>query len=324
MPSVGLLYDPLFLRHDTGNHPESPERLLAIRDHLAATGWLDRLVSIAPRPATPEQLTRVHTPEYLTHLARAIPSAGRAHLDPDTVLSPHSLEAATLAAGGVCAAADQVMRGAVSAAFCAVRPPGHHAESGRGMGFCLYNHVAVAARDLQARHGLRRIAIIDWDVHHGNGTQEIFYRDPSVFYFSVHQYPHYPGTGRPEEEGAGEGKGFTLNVPLPAGSGDEDYLEVFRKVLRPALQKFRPEFLLISAGFDAHREDPLAQMRLTETGYYELTREILSAALESGHRRLVSVLEGGYHLQALALSVEAHLRALMEDEVLPGAQHAND
>lgn len=324
MPSIGFLYDPLFLRHDTGNHPESAERLIAIRSHLAAVGLLDRLIPLTPQQATPEQLARVHTPEYLAHLVRAVPSAGRAYLDPDTVLSPHSLEAATLAAGGVCAAADQVLRGAVSAAFCAVRPPGHHAESGRGMGFCLYNHVAVAARDLQARHGLRRVAIIDWDVHHGNGTQEIFYRDPSVFYFSIHQYPHYPGTGRPEEEGAGEGKGLTLNVPLPAGGGDEDYLEVFRKVLRPALRKFRPEFLLLSAGFDAHREDPLAQMRLTETGYYELTREILGAAQESGHRRIVSVLEGGYHLQALARSVEAHLRALMEHDALLHDQPIND
>ncbi len=324
MPAIGLLYDPLFLRHDTGNHPESAERLIAITSHLAAVGLLDRLIPIASQSATPEQLARVHTPEYLAHLARAVPSAGRAYLDPDTVLSPHSLEAASLAAGGVCAAAEQVLRGAVSAAFCAVRPPGHHAESGRGMGFCLYNHVAVAARDLQARHGLRRIAIIDWDVHHGNGTQEIFYRDPSVFYFSIHQYPHYPGTGRPEEEGAGEGKGFTLNAPLPAGCGDEDYLEIFKKVLRPALQKFRPEFLLVSAGFDAHREDPLAQMRLTETVYYDLTREILGAARESGHRRIVSVLEGGYHLQALARSVEAHLRALMEHEALLHDQPSND
>ncbi len=162
MPAIGLLYDPLFLRHDTGNHPESAERLIAITSHLAAVGLLDRLIPIASQSATPEQLARVHTPEYLAHLARAVPSAGRAYLDPDTVLSPHSLEAASLAAGGVCAAAEQVLRGAVSAAFCAVRPPGHHAESGRGMGFCLYNHVAVAARDLQARHGLRRIAIIDF------------------------------------------------------------------------------------------------------------------------------------------------------------------
>jgi acetoin utilization deacetylase AcuC-like enzyme len=202
------------------------------------------------------------------------------------------------------------MQGRIKSAFCAVRPPGHHADSRRAMGFCLFNNVAVAARYLQQHHGLDRILIVDWDVHHGNGTQEIFYEDPTVFYFSTHQYPHYPGTGTEDERGRGAGEGFTLNCPLPAGTGDHVYLEIFEKVLVPAAKGFRPDFVLISSGFDAHRDDPLAGMCLTGHGYAGMTRILRQIADLHCGGRIVSCLEGGYNLEALADSAEAHLEVL--------------
>jgi acetoin utilization deacetylase AcuC-like enzyme len=240
-------------------------------------------------------------------------------IDQDTVVSEGSWEAALHAAGGAAQAVDLLLggagaargNGAVGFAFCGLRPPGHHAVRAQAMGFCLFNNVAVAARHLQAERGLERIFILDWDVHHGNGTQHLFEDDDTVFYFSTHQYPFYPGTGARAERGRDRGAGFTLNVPMPAGSGDDEYLAVFRDQLLPALERFRPELILISAGFDAHRDDPLAGMQVTEAGYAALTTLVKEAADRLCGGRIVALLEGGYDLRALAASVEAHLRALM-------------
>jgi len=229
----------------------------------------------------------------------------------DTHVSRDSYAAALLAAGGGLAGVDFAMRGDNHRAFCAVRPPGHHAEHDHAMGFCLFNNIAIGARYAQEHHGLTRVAIVDWDVHHGNGTQAAFYDDPSVLYVSIHQYPYYPGTGGKNERGAGKGTGTTLNIPLNAGSGDEVYLDAMREIIVPALVDFSPELIMISAGFDAHRDDPLAGMNVTEKGFGEMTRLILEAS-ESARGRIVSVLEGGYDLKALGRSVESHLRELMK------------
>ncbi|GIW55927.1 MAG: hypothetical protein KatS3mg082_2331 [Nitrospiraceae bacterium] len=227
-------------------------------------------------------------------------------------MSPGSLAAAYLAAGGALTAADAIMAGQVDQAFCAVRPPGHHAESNRAMGFCLLNNVAIAARHA-IRHGqLDRVMIVDWDVHHGNGTQAQFLRRSVVLFFSTHQYPHYPGTGRATERGKGLGEGLTINVPMAAGEGDQEYLDVFQRVLVPAADAFKPDFVVISAGFDAHKDDPLAGMGLTEEGYAELTRIVTAIARRHSRNRVLSCLEGGYNLAALSASVERHLLALLD------------
>ncbi|MBI3603569.1 MAG: histone deacetylase, partial [Nitrospirae bacterium] len=277
-----------------------------------ADGVLARLTSIEPLNASDEWITLVHTPSYLADIKARAPVSGHVALDPDTALSPGSLPAAYLAAGGALVALDAIMAGLVQNAFCAVRPPGHHAERDRAMGFCFFNNVAIAARYGQRRHGLDRVLIVDWDVHHGNGTQHAFYDDPSVLFFSTHQYPHYPGTGRATERGEGAGEGSTINVPMSAGQGDEDYREVFERVLVPAADQFKPDLVLISAGFDAHRDDPLAGMGLTEDGYETLSRTVLDIARRHCQGRVLSCLEGGYHLPALAASVERHVLAMVE------------
>jgi len=245
-------------------------------------------------------------------LEEKAPSTGYASLDPDTSMSPGSLPAAYLAAGGAMAAVDAIMDNQVDQVFCAVRPPGHHAEANRAMGFCLLNNVAIAARYIQKRHGLKRVLIVDWDVHHGNGTQHVFEDDPSVLFFSTHQYPFYPGTGSDQERGRGEGEGATINVPMSGGQGTDDFREIFQKVLLPAADAFRPEFVLISAGFDAHEDDPLASMSITDEGYGELTRLVVGIANTHCHGRIVACLEGGYDLRALSASVDQHLMALMD------------
>jgi acetoin utilization deacetylase AcuC-like enzyme len=312
MARTGFVSDPQYLEHDMGRgHPESPDRLRAIIRQLESRGVMGRLLRIEPRPAEDQWITEIHSPSYVAGLKHQSPSSGRVQLDPDTSLSPGSLQAAYLAAGGALAACDAVMANQVEHAFCAVRPPGHHAERNRAMGFCFFNNVAVAARYLQKRHGIGRILIVDWDVHHGNGTQHSFYEDDSVLFFSTHQYPHYPGTGRATESGAGAGTGYTINVPLSGGEGDEEYETVFREVLVPAADRFGPEFVIISAGFDAHRDDPLASMGLTERGYASLTGIVADIAARHAQKRILSCLEGGYHLPALAASVEAHLLALL-------------
>ena len=312
MGNTGLVYDPAYLEHDMGaGHPESPHRLMAIMQHLERSGTAAQVTRIEPRKAEDEWITQIHSPSYVAALNQHQPRSGRVALDPDTSMSPGSLLAAYLAAGGALAAVDAIMRGEVEHAFCAVRPPGHHAETARAMGFCLFNTVAIAARYAQKKHGLTRVLIVDWDVHHGNGTQHSFERDPSILFFSTHQYPHYPGTGRASERGTGAGEGFTINVPMEAGDGDEAYHAIFLNVLLPAADAFKPEFVIISAGFDAHRDDPLASMGLTEAGYSDLTRLVAGIAKRHARGRLLSALEGGYNLTALAASVDAHLRALL-------------
>ena len=313
MGKTGLVYHPAYLEHDMGSgHPESPNRLRAIMQQLEQSGTMARLTRIEPRKAEEEWITLVHTPGYVASLNRHAPVSGRVSLDPDTSMSPGSLNAAYLAAGGALAAVDAIMATQVDHVFCAVRPPGHHAEAGRAMGFCLFNNVAIAARYVQKKYGLSRVLIVDWDVHHGNGTQHSFEDDPSVLFFSTHQYPHYPGTGRGTERGIGAGEGLTINVPMEAGEGDEEYHEIFQKALVPAAHDFRPEFVIISAGFDAHRDDPLAGMGLTEAGYADLTGIVAGIATRHAHGRLLSSLEGGYNLTALAGSVDAHIKALIE------------
>lgn len=320
MQRLGFCYHPCFLDHDTGaGHPERPQRLRAILEHLRSTDVWNRLVLIEPEPVTRTILELVHPRAYIELIEQAC-REGPMALDPDTVVSPGSWEAALRAAGAVTQAIDQVVEGKLSAAFCTVRPPGHHALTSQTMGFCLFNNVAIGARYATQHHRLSRILIVDWDVHHGNGTQAIFYDDPSVLYFSTHQFPFYPGTGSRGEQGQGRGRSTTLNVPLPAGSGDAELVAAFRDELVPAAARFAPELVLISAGFDAHRDDPLAGLAVTESGYAELTRIVRQIADASAQGRLVSVLEGGYNLTALGRSVEAHLRVLLENFSAHGEQ----
>ncbi|MGB3942733.1 MAG: histone deacetylase [Candidatus Manganitrophaceae bacterium] len=312
---TGFVTHPIYRRHDTGpGHPESAERLAAIEGYLAKTGLLSELVEIVPGddPDPAVWIKSVHDPDYYQALKKMVPRDERIYLDPDTPYSPMSLAAAEKAVAGVLTAIDRVMAGVVQNAFCAVRPPGHHAESNRAMGFCLFNNVAIGARYLQKRHGLERVFILDWDVHHGNGTQQMFYSDPTVFYFSTHQSPFYPGTGSERERGEGPGEGFTLNCPLPRGAGDKEILDCFEKVMAPALAAFQPDFILISAGFDAHRNDPLAGLTVTEEGFFEMTRIVRFLAETHCQGRIVSCLEGGYHLAALARSVGRHLEGMGE------------
>jgi acetoin utilization deacetylase AcuC-like enzyme len=312
MGKTGLVYHLAYLEHDMGaGHPESPNRLRAIMQRLEESGTVAQLTRIEPRRAEDEWITQVHTSNYLAALNRQAPASGRVSLDPDTSMSPGTLQAAYLAAGGALAAVDAIMAQQVDHVFCAVRPPGHHAEAGRAMGFCFFNNVAIAARYIQKKYGLTRVLIVDWDVHHGNGTQHSFENDPSVLFFSTHQYPHYPGSGRETERGKGTGEGFTINVPMEAGEGDDKYRAVFQKVLVAAADDFKPEFVIISAGFDAHKDDPLASMGLTESGYAELTEIVGGIATRHAKGRILSSLEGGYNLTALAASVEAHVKTLL-------------
>ncbi len=298
---------PVFLEHDTSaGHPESPARLSAILEALERipSEGLERRE--APEISR-EALARVHSLAHIERVLGAIPSRGHAALDPDTIISPRSGEAALRAAGAVVAAVDAVMAGEAQNGFCAVRPPGHHAEPERAMGFCLFNNVAVGARHLFAAHGLERLAIIDFDVHHGNGTQAAFWSEPRVFYGSTHQSPLYPGSGAREERGVGN----IVNCPLAPGSGGLEFRAAMENDILPALDAFAPDFVLVSAGFDAHRDDPLASLAFTERDYAWITDELVRASARHCQDRLVSVLEGGYNLRALAASCTAHLEALL-------------
>jgi acetoin utilization deacetylase AcuC-like enzyme/formylglycine-generating enzyme required for sulfatase activity len=312
-PQTAFVYHDLYLEHRTPpGHPESPRRLTAIVEHLKANHLDNKLAALEPQPASEKWLATVHTPRYIERARRAC-AEGDQYLDTDDVpISTRSYETAVLAAGGVLTAVDAVMKGQVQNAFCAVRPPGHHALAERAMGFCIFNNVAIGARYVQQQYGLARVLIVDWDVHHGNATQATFYDDPSVLYFSVHQYPFYPGTGTESETGKGAGLGTTINVPLPAGSDDDDFLEAFEKKLTPAADAFDPDFVFVSAGFDAHENDTLGGMRVTTPCFGRLTQIVKGIAERSCQGRLVSVLEGGYGLDGLASSVEAHLRILMD------------
>jgi acetoin utilization deacetylase AcuC-like enzyme len=308
MDTTGLILTGY--HHDTGHHPERADRLRVIQETAEDPELSPFLSRLEPRPATLEELCAVHEEDYVRQVEEACNSGIHA-LDPDTMISTDSFEEARMAAGGVLTALDAVISGTVENAFCAVRPPGHHAEKDRAMGFCLFNNVAVAARYAQDHHGLPRVLIVDWDVHHGNGTQHAFYDDPTVFYFSIHQSPHYPGSGSVTETGEGAGKGKTLNVPLSAGSGDDEYLEAFEKLLLPAAKNFSPDLVLVSAGFDAHLDDPLAGMNVTDEGFSRMTEYVIRIASEHCDGRLVSTLEGGYSLVALQRSVRSHLMSLI-------------
>jgi acetoin utilization deacetylase AcuC-like enzyme len=310
---TALLTDPICRRHDPGpGHPESQRRYDAVIAGLRAGGVDERLEALPGREIAREDLLPVHTAEYLDLAEREIREGESQLSTGDTSVCEASWEAARRAAGCALAAVDAVMEGRAANAFCAVRPPGHHATADRGMGFCVLNSVALAARHAQRRHGIRRALIIDWDVHHGNGTQDIFYEDGSVFFFSTHQWPLYPGTGRASETGSGAGRGTTLNCPLPAGSGRDEIFEVFEEKLLPAADVFRPELVLISAGFDSRIGDPLGNFLLTDSDFADLTHLALGIARKHAGGRLVSMLEGGYNLGGLASAVVAHVSALLE------------
>jgi acetoin utilization deacetylase AcuC-like enzyme len=311
---TGLFYHPTCLLHDPGpGHPERPDRLKAIRDHLEKTDLIRRVQLYEPEPAELETLAFVHPRDYIENIERRSLSAGggRVALDSDTLASQHSFAAARIAAGAAVEAVDKVSRGGLNNAFCAVRPPGHHAERATAMGFCLFNNVAIAAEWLIHNQRAEKILIIDWDVHHGNGTQDIFYERGDVFYLSLHQWPLYPGTGREDEKGERAGKGATLNIPLPPATPEQKYLDIFQKAVEETFTKFRPDFVLISAGFDAHRDDPLANLMLTEAAFGKMTEFVAESAKTFCGARLVSVLEGGYNLAALAGSVAAHVEELV-------------
>ncbi len=307
MSGTAFLADPIAKEHDTGaGHPEQVARWDAAVRGVAAYG----LTATAPRAATFDELALCHTPGYIRGAQRDV-ERGRDQLSTgDTDISPRSFKAATHATGVCLQAVDLVMARDAKNAFCIVRPPGHHATPDRGMGFCLFNSIAIAARYAQKKYGLERVLIADWDVHHGNGTQDVFYADPSVFFFSTHQSPWYPGTGDPDETGAGPGQGTTLNCPFPAGAGREQILGAFRDRLLPAMREFRPDMVLISAGFDSRLGDPLGHFRLTDADFAELTEMLLEVADRSAGGRLVSVLEGGYNLDGLTRAVAAHAGAL--------------
>ncbi len=304
---AAVVTDPAYLTHATGpHHPERPERLRAIEAVLRRSGLWERVAQRAPEPADEEYLGGIHTRAYIA-LVREVAGSGGGALDADTPVSPASYDVARLAAGGARTAVDAVVRGEAGVAMALVRPPGHHAEPGRGMGFCLFNNVALAARYARDVHGTGRVLILDWDVHHGNGTQEAFYRDPTVVLCSIHQEHWYPGTGAMDEMGAGPGEGATVNIPLPAGIGDGGYAHIWEEVVLPLVRAVAPGLVLVSAGYDAHHADPLAGMRVTARGFGRLARLLRDAV---GTTPVAAALEGGYDLNGLAYSVAATLEAL--------------
>ena len=314
--SVGIFYDERFLLHDTGpNHPENPERLIPVIRDLKNN---DQIISNTIWPnfqaATIEELSLAHSKEYIELVDRQVSqlNKNRAFLSTgDTPISKDSNLVAKLAVGAGLEAVDQIMAGGLSSAFALVRPPGHHASASMGMGFCVYNSIAVVARYLQKNYGLKRILIVDFDVHHGNGTQDIFYEDNTVFYFSVHQHPLFPGTGRPNEIGKGEGEGYTLNVELSKGSGNNEVIKAFNSKLRPAMDKFRPEFVLVSAGFDAHLGDPLGQLNYTNEGYGIVAEILQDISQKYANGRILYMLEGGYNADNVSQSVQKILNVLI-------------
>lgn len=311
---TGIIHHDLFAKHLEGyGHVENPERYRVIMERLRDCPFSADLDFIEAQSATTELLELVHDEKYVYDiLSMKIDSP--VVLDwGDTVATLHSQQAALRAAGAGVQAARLVLSGAIDTAFCPVRPPGHHAERDRAMGFCIFNNIAIAASWLVGEGGLKRVAIVDWDVHHGNGTERAFFNDDRVLYISLHQYPHYPGTGHFNTVGAGKGAGFTINLPVGAGADDEQYLSRFHERIMPALDEFRPEFILISAGFDAHGDDPLSGCRLTTGAFGEMTRLLRESAKKNCGGMIVSMLEGGYDLDALADSVESHVKALLPE-----------
>ena len=313
MKKTGYVYSEQYLKHDTGEyHPESAQRLRAIQQGLQSSGILDKLTMISPEKANQRWIEEVHSIHYIMRFDDACVMGMSEFEHPDNAICRETYETAYWAVGGVLKAIDAVMEGTVDNAFCAVRPPGHHAEVDKPMGFCYFNNIAIAARYLQKQHGIQKIAIIDFDVHHGNGTQHIFDQDPNVLYYSIHEHPSfaYPGTGREFEVGVGEGDGFTVNSPILPGRGDDEYRRCIMQDMVPAVKKFDPEFILVSAGFDAHVSDMMSGTNLSTDGYDFITEVILNLANKYTDGRVVSVLEGGYNLEILPLLVENHIRML--------------
>ncbi len=309
--TTGLLYDAAFLDHDTGGgHPERRERLIATMDYLENQSWFSDLKLIAPRPAEHQWIEEIHAADYIERAASAC-RRELSYLDVlDVSISRDSCDVAMLAAGGVIALGDQVISGKIDNGLALVRPPGHHAENNMALGFCLFNNVAILARYLQKQHGLDKVLILDWDVHHGNGTQHTFEDDPSVLYISLHQYPYYPGTGSFSETGKGRGKGATLNCPMRAGAGDEDYRVAFTDHILPKIGEFKPDIVLLSAGFDAHRDDPLAQINLSTEFYGWMSDRMLEVADQYTGGKLIGTLEGGYDLHAMPRCIGKHLSVI--------------
>ncbi|MFY9558126.1 MAG: histone deacetylase [Blastocatellia bacterium] len=308
--TTALVYDPAFLLHQTRRHPENPERLKVILSALQQDEPLwTRLVHLSPRPVSDEDIMRCHSYRMIEQI-RTSCEQNAPFLDPDTAICPESFEVAKVAAGAATVAVDQVFNGDSSNAIALVRPPGHHATSDRAMGFCLFNNVAIAARYAQVHYGADRVLIVDWDVHHGNGTQEIFYRDPSVFFFSAHQYPYYPGTGSAGERGLDKGEGTTLNIPLSEGTPASAHLEAFKEGLKAIEKTFPPDLIIISAGFDSRRGDPLGGLMLEDSDFAEMTRGVMELAHREASGRVISVLEGGYNLGTLGETVRTHIEIL--------------
>jgi acetoin utilization deacetylase AcuC-like enzyme len=307
-----LISDPLFQRHDTGRHPEKPERLVVIQNRLENAGLVAACKKGTYTPLTREDVIAIHAPEVVSN-ARQLAEAGGGWLESDTFLCPESYTVALAAAGACVAGVDQVLRGSDRTALCLVRPPGHHATALKSMGFCLFNNIALAAHHARKAFGLERILIVDWDVHHGNGTQDIFYADPTIFFLSIHRfgYGFYPGTGNDDETGTGAGLGYTSNVPINFGTSRADYRAIYRAAIEKAADKIKPDLIILSAGFDAHTRDPIGSLGLETEDFADMTRDLLIVAGVHSQGRLVSCLEGGYHLQALAESVEAHLDVLL-------------
>ena len=310
---TGFIYHADMLKHDTGmTHPERSARLTAIVNQLKDTALLSSLKPVPVTPAPLNWILLVHSPEYVANVEKSCRD-GKTFMDSkDTAISVDSYDAARMAAGGVLCAVDAVMAGDVKNAFCAIRPPGHHALKNKAMGFCIFNNVAIAARYIQEKYKLQKVLIVDFDVHHGNGTQAIFNDDPNVFYFSIHRSPFYPGTGGADDKGAGQGYGLKVNVPVPKGTGDKEYIRAFKEVLKPQALAFKPDFILVSAGFDAHQDDPLGGMNVTAECYAAMTRIVKEIAERCCNGRMVSLLEGGYSLQGLADSAEKHISVLKE------------
>lgn len=309
---IGVFHHELFEQHlaDYG-HVERPERVRAILKKIKSSPIAESVTFIKAEPADLAWIARVHERKYIDDIL-SLNIDDAVILDwGDTVATPATPQAALHAAGCAVQAARMVHEGKLSAAFCAVRPPGHHAEPGRAMGFCIFNNIAIAAADLIQNGGLKKVAIVDWDIHHGNGTERMFVNDDTVLYISLHQFPHYPGTGAAEMTGMGRGTGYTLNIPMGSGARDDDYIDAFNTKVLPAIDKFGPEFILISAGFDGHMSDPLSGTMLSSRLFGRMTEMLKESADRHCHGRIVSVLEGGYHLDALAESVEEHLKALI-------------
>ena len=307
---VGFVYDPIYLEHDTGGHVENAKRLEAIMSQLEQTGVKQQLIPVKPRAASVEEISIVHHKQHILHVQEVAQNGG-GWLDADTIMSSGSYRAAIYAAGGTIKATEVVMDEEVNIAFALVRPPGHHATSQRAMGFCLFNNVAISATHALIKYKLERVAIIDFDVHHGNGTHDIFYNNPQVLYISIHEHPFYPRTGSAEETGSGIAKGTTINIPLSAGCGDSEYLQMFEQIIVIATKRFKPHLILVSAGYDSHWADELALMQVSTIGFAQMVRIIKGLADELCNGRLVFTLEGGYNLNALATSINATFDALL-------------